>query len=189
MLFHQTLLNGVLLIEPEKKEDERGFFARTCCADEFAAHGLNSQWVQSSISYNERQGTLRGMHYQAAPHEEIKLIRCTMGSIYDVVADVRPDSPTYLKWLGIELSAANRRTLYVPKGIAHGFQTLVDHSEVFYQMSTGYVPEAACGFRWDDACFHIHWPVVGARIISQRDQSYPDYALPGHALPKSACAA
>jgi dTDP-4-dehydrorhamnose 3,5-epimerase len=174
MIFSATALAGAYLIEPERLEDERGFFARTWCVDEFAARGLNPRLVQCSISFNRRKGTLRGMHFQAAPHEEAKLVRCTRGAIYDVIVDLRPDSPTFKRWTAVDLTAENRRMLYVPEGFAHGFQTLEDESEVSYQMSEYYHAASARGVRWDDPAFGIEWPVE-ERTISARDRHYPDF--------------
>jgi dTDP-4-dehydrorhamnose 3,5-epimerase len=175
MIFVETQLPGAFIIEPEPASDARGFFARTFCADEFAEGGLNPSIAQCSVSFNQRRGTLRGMHYQSAPFEEAKLVRCTAGVIHDVILDLRPFSPSFRRWIAIELSAANRRMLYIPAGIAHGFQTLEDASEVFYQISKPYVPEHACGVRWDDPAFAIRWP-LGDPILSERDRSYPDFA-------------
>jgi dTDP-4-dehydrorhamnose 3,5-epimerase len=177
MIFVPTALPGTFVIELERLGDERGFFARTWSAQEFEAHGLNARLVQCSTSFNSRKGTLRGMHWQAAPFEETKLVRCTAGAIHDVVLDLRPDSPAYLQHVTAELSAANRRMLYVPEGCAHGFQTLVDNTEVFYQMSQVYSAEHARGVRWDDPAFGLSWP-PGERIMNDRDRSYPDYAGP-----------
>ncbi len=177
MIFVPTALPGAFVIELEKTEDERGFFARTWSAQEFAAHGLNARLVQCSTSFNSRTGTLRGMHWQSAPFEEAKLVRCTAGAIHDVVLDLRPDSPAYLQHLAIELSAANRRMLYVPEGCAHGFQTLADDTEVFYQMTQVYSADHARGVRWDDPAFGLPWP-PGERIMNDRDRLYPDYAGP-----------
>ena len=174
MIFAETLLKGAFVIEPERLEDERGFFARTWCHREFEAHGLKANWVQCDISFNRKKGTLRGLHYQAPPHEEIKLVRCTMGRIYDVIIDLRSWSSTFMKHVAVDLSARNRRMLYLPEGFAHGFQTLEDESEVFYQMSTYYAPDYACGVRWNDPAFNIQWPSTD-RIISTRDQGYPDF--------------
>lgn len=171
MLFTETKLRGAFVIEPERLDDERGFFARTWCQEEFAAHGLNARLAQCNISFNTRKGTLRGMHYQAAPHEEAKLVRCTMGAICDVIIDLRPRSSTYREWTGVELSAENRIMLYVPEGFAHGFQTLQDNTEVFYQMSAAYHPGSARGVRWDDPGFDIRWPLLDP-IMSDRDRSY-----------------
>ena len=174
MKFTQTALPGAYVIDLEPVHDERGFFARTWCRDDFAARGLNPQLLQCNLSFNVRGGTLRGMHYQAAPHEEAKLVRCTLGAIYDVLVDLRPDSPGFKRHVAVVLSAANRRMLYVPEGCAHGFQTLEDNAEVFYQMSAAYAPEAARGVRWDDPAFAIDWPPA-ERIISARDRHYPDF--------------
>jgi len=175
VIFIATALKGAFIIEPERREDTRGFFARTWCQQEAAAHGLNPCVVQCNVSFNKKKGTLRGMHYQAAPCAEEKLVRCTMGSIYDVIIDIRPESPTFKQHLSIVLTAQNRSILYVPKGFAHGFQTLEDNTEVFYQMSEFYAPEYARGIRWNDAAFGIQWP-DDERIIVERDQTYPDFA-------------
>jgi dTDP-4-dehydrorhamnose 3,5-epimerase len=177
MKFVPTALAGVYVVEMEPLADERGFFARSWCKREFAGHGLSADLVQCNVSYNRAKGTLRGMHYQAAPHEEVKLVRCTQGAIYDVLVDLRPDSSTYRSWIAVELTAANRRMLYVPAGLAHGFQTLQDDSEVFYQMSAFYDASAARGVRWNDPAFGIEWP-SGEPVISARDASYPDFAGP-----------
>ena len=167
---------GAYLIEPERREDERGFFARAWCRDEFEAHGLNANLVQCNISFNTKKGTLRGMHYQAAPHAEAKLVRCTMGAIYDVIIDLRPASPTFKRWFAAELTAENRRMLYIPEGFAHGLQTLQDNSEVFYQMSAYYAPEYSRGVRWNDPAFGIEWPAADpAYIITEKDRSYADF--------------
>lgn len=175
MRFVPTELPGVYVIEPQPHVDERGFFARTWCRDAFAAAGLHADWVQCNVSYNRRAGTLRGMHWQAPPHEEVKLVRCTAGAAYDVVLDLRPDSPTFKRWVAVELTATNRRAVYVPAGCAHGFQTLVDDTELFYQMGARYHPESARGVRWDDPAFGIVWPPCAQRVISARDRSYPDF--------------
>lgn len=172
MIFRETKIKGAYIIEIEKIEDERGFFARSFCRAEFKKYGLNSQVAQCNVSYNKKRGTLRGMHYQAAPHEEAKLIRCIKGSMYDVIIDLRPDSPTFKQWISIELAAGNHTMLYVPKGFAHGFQTLLDDTEVFYQMSELYYPESARGVRWDDPAFGITWP-ISQPILSPKDCSYP----------------
>ena len=176
MIFTELKLSGAYLIEPERREDERGWFARTFSQDEFQAYGLNPLIVQSSVSFNHRAGTLRGMHYQADPHAEAKVVRCTAGAIYDAILDLRPFSPTFKQWLAVELTADNHRMLYIPEGLAHGFQTLVDHSEVLYQMSEFYHPESARGVRWNDPAFGIEWPAA-ERIISERDQAFPDFTL------------
>jgi dTDP-4-dehydrorhamnose 3,5-epimerase len=175
MKFIPTLLNGAYIIVPEFHEDERGAFARTFCQKEFREHGLRDCIVQCNISFNKKKGTLRGMHYQTAPHEEAKLVRCTAGAIYDVIVDLRQTSPTYRKWTSVELTAANRLALYVPEGFAHGFQTLCDDSEVFYQMSEFYHPECAGGFRWNDPKFDIQWP-ISTLITSISDRDYADYS-------------
>jgi dTDP-4-dehydrorhamnose 3,5-epimerase len=174
MIFRDTGIGGAWVIEPERLEDERGFFARTWDTEEFADRGLSPDVAQCSISYNRVRGTLRGLHYQVAPHEEAKLVRCTAGAIFDVVVDLRPDSSTFRGWFGVELSAENRLALYVPEGCAHGFLTLDDECEVHYQISQLYVPEAASGVRWDDPAFGITWPgeVV---VMNERDRSYPDF--------------
>lgn len=174
MRFEELRLPGAFVIEPERREDERGFFARTWCREEFAAHGIDCAWVQCNISFNRRRGTLRGMHFQAAPWEEAKLVRCTMGALCDVIVDLRPRSPRRRQWIALELTADNRRMLYIPPGFAHGFQTLTDDTEVFYQMSEVYHAEAKCGVRWNDPALGIVWPECGRRIISAPDQSYPD---------------
>lgn len=176
MRFISTPIPGAWLIEIEPVEDERGFFARTFCAQQLAAHGLEGRMVQQSIAFNKRKGTLRGMHYQAPPYEETKLVRVTKGCIYDVILDLRKDSSSYLSWYAVELSADNHRTLYVPKGVAHGYQTLEDNTEVFYQMDQSYVPSHACGVRWNDPMFNIEWPIRDP-IISARDASFPDYPM------------
>jgi dTDP-4-dehydrorhamnose 3,5-epimerase len=176
MIFTETTLKGAFLIEPERRQDERGFFARTWCQSEFAAAGLQTDWVQSNISFNKARGTLRGMHYQAPPYEEAKLVRCTMGAVYDVIIDLRADSSTFQQWLAAELTSDNRLMLFIPTGFAHGFQTLTDEAEVFYQMSQVYAPEYARGVRWDDPAFKISWPAE-RRIISARDRSFPDFLL------------
>ncbi|SRR6266545_1058835 len=175
MIFAETQLKGAFIIDPERIEDERGFFARTWDRREFEARGLNSNLAQCNISYNARRGTLRGMHYQATPHAETKLVRCTIGAIYDVIIDLRPGSPTLRQWLAVELSADNRRMLYIPEGFAHGFQTLEDHTEVFYQMTEFYAPDYARGLRWNDPAFDIEWPVAEQRVLSERDAGYMDY--------------
>lgn len=175
MIFTETKLKGAYIVQLERIRDERGFFARAWCKREFDQHGLISRLVQCNVSYNKKQGTLRGMHYQAAPHEETKLVRCTMGSIYDVVIDLRPDSPTHKEWIGVELNSENRRMLFVPEGFAHGYQTLVNHTEVFYQVSEFYSPETERGVRWNDPVFGIEWPIVDNPEISEKDKSWSDY--------------
>ncbi len=174
MIFTETALPGVVVVEPERREDARGFFARAWCAREFAARGLTSRLVQCSVSFNKRRGTLRGMHYQAAPHAEAKLVRCTAGAIFDVAIDLRPASPAYRRHVSIVLTAEARNMLYVPEGCAHGFQTLVDDTEVFYQMSEFYAAGAARGVRWNDPAFGIAWPDPDP-ILIDRDRTYPDF--------------
>lgn len=174
MKFTPTVLPGVFLVDLEPIADGRGFFARSWCREEFTALGLDGNLTQCNISYNREAGTLRGMHYQAEPHGEAKLVRCTRGAIFDVAVDLRPGSPTYLKHLGVELSADNRRALFIPSGLAHGFQSLTPDSEVFYQMSCAYVPGAGRGVRWDDPTFGIAWPTA-ERTISERDRTWPDF--------------
>lgn len=174
MRFVPTKLDGAYLLELERHEDERGFFARTWCRDELGAHGLATEVAQCSISRNALEGTLRGLHFQTAPHEEVKLVRCTNGAIFDVIVDLRPESPTRRGWFGVELDAERGAALYIPKGFAHGFQTLADESEVFYMMSDPYVPTASAGVRWDDPAFEIEWPLP-VRTMSDRDRSWPDY--------------
>ncbi|MGD0002801.1 MAG: dTDP-4-dehydrorhamnose 3,5-epimerase [Anaerolineaceae bacterium] len=176
MHFLRTGLPGVFIIEPERKEDERGFFARVFCEEEFGAYGLETNLVQCSISFNKQRGTLRGMHYQAAPYEEVRLVRCTMGAVYDVVLDLQPDSPTLKQWIAAELTSENRRMVYVPKGFAHGFLTLENSCEVFYQMSEFYHHENAGGVRWDDPAFGIQWPAP-VQLISERDRSFKDFSI------------
>lgn len=173
MKFTETKLKGAYVIEVEPIADERGFFARSWCQKEFEEHGLNANLVQCNISFNLKKGTLRGMHYQAKPYQEAKLIRCTRGAIYQVVIDIRPDSFTFKQWVAVELTAENRKMLYVPKGMASGFQTLMDNSEVFYQMAEFYHPESAKVVRWDNPAFEIKWPLE-VKIISEKDNSAQD---------------
>jgi dTDP-4-dehydrorhamnose 3,5-epimerase len=174
MIFCETKLHGVFEIQLEPISDQRGFFARSWCQKEFESHGLNSRLVQCNVSLNTRSGTLRGMHYQEAPNEEAKLVRCTAGSIYDVVVDLRSESPTFKDWVAIGLTAEKRNMVYVPEGCAHGFLTLEERSEVFYQMSEFYSQESARGVRWDDPAFRIVWP-ARVEVISERDQNYPNF--------------
>jgi dTDP-4-dehydrorhamnose 3,5-epimerase len=175
MIFAACPIAGAWLIEAEKSADERGFFARTHGVAEFTARGLSGAYRQSSISYNKQRGTLRGMHYQASPHAEIKLVRCTAGAVYDVIVDIRPSSASFRRWFGVELSAANGRALYIPEGVAHGFLSLCDATELLYMISADYVAEAARGFRWNDALFGITWPFAPV-LLSARDAGYPDFA-------------
>jgi dTDP-4-dehydrorhamnose 3,5-epimerase len=174
MIFTETPLKGAYVIDPERLEDERGFFARTWCQREFEMHGLDTAVAQCSISFNKKMGTLRGMHYQIAPHAEQKLVRCTAGIIYDVIVDLRPDSRTFRQWFATELSVDNRRMLYIPEGFAHGFLTLTDNTEVYYQISEYHVPDSSRGVRWNDPAFAISWPEQ-PRIVSQRDSAYADF--------------
>jgi dTDP-4-dehydrorhamnose 3,5-epimerase len=177
MHFLETPLNGTWVVDLDLLGDERGWFARTFDADEFAARGMNAAVVQCNASFNARRGTLRGMHYQAQPHGESKLVRCVRGSIFDVAVDLRDGSPTHRRWHGVELSADNRLAFYIPAGLAHGFQTLTDDAEVLYQMGNPYVPDAARGVRWDDPAFAIRWPEPGGeRIVSERDSAFRDFA-------------
>jgi dTDP-4-dehydrorhamnose 3,5-epimerase len=178
MIFTESVLKGVYILDPEPVRDERGMFARTWCQREFEVHGLAGKWVQSSISVNISKGTMRGLHYQAAPNEEVKLVRCTAGVIYDVIVDLRPTSPTYCQYLGVTLSAGNRRAIYIPKNCAHGFLTLEQDSEVFYNMSEFYAPGSARGFRWDDPAFKIIWPEP-ILVISKRDEAWPAFTTNG----------
>jgi dTDP-4-dehydrorhamnose 3,5-epimerase len=177
MIFREAALSGAWLIDIEPAQDERGFFARTWCEREFAAHGLEAGIVQESVSHNIRRGTLRGLHFQRAPHEETKIVRCVRGAIFDVIVDLRPESPTYQRWEGIELTAENRRALLVPQGCAHGFQTLADDTEVFYQISNFFAPQAGAGYRYDDQAFAIAWPVP-VTVISDRDLRWPRFDGP-----------
>jgi dTDP-4-dehydrorhamnose 3,5-epimerase len=174
MIFQQTKLPGVFEIRIERIEDKRGFFARSWCRKEFEAHGLNPSLVQCNISVSKRKGTLRGVHYQAAPHWEAKLVRCTRGAIYDVAVDLRPESPTFKQWAAIVLTAEDRNMAFIPEGCAHGFLTLEDETEVFYQMSEFYNGESARGVRWDDPAFQIEWPEK-VEVISERDGAYPNF--------------
>jgi len=173
MLFRETKIAGVFEIHLDPHHDDRGFFARSWCEQEFAANGLNPKVVQCNISFNTHKGTLRGMHFQDVPHAETKLVRCTQGAIYDVVLDLRAQSPTFRKWISVTLTAENHAMIYIPEGCAHGFLTLDDKTEVFYQMSEFYSAESARGVRWNDPAFQIHWPCAPT-IISERDRSYQD---------------
>jgi len=175
MKFTETDIPGAYIIDIEPIADERGFFARTWARDEFGAHGLKSGVVQCSLSYNARKGTLRGMHYQAAPYEETKVVSCSRGSIYDVLVDLRPDSPAFRRWVAVELTAANHRMVYIPEGCAHGYQTLEDDCDVAYQITADYVPAYARGVRWDDPVIDVIWPLE-IIVISERDAQYPDVA-------------
>lgn len=174
MIFRKTKLEGAFIIEPERLEDERGFFARTFCGREFAAHGLDIFFVQCNTSFSKKKGVLRGMHFQAEPYEEAKLIRCTRGAIYDVIIDLRTGSDTFGQWSSAELTSENEAMLFIPKGFAHGFLTLADNTEVFYQMSEYYRPGHARGVRWNDPLFAIHWPAE-VQVISDKDRGYRDF--------------
>jgi dTDP-4-dehydrorhamnose 3,5-epimerase len=174
MKFTPTSLAGLWLIELELREDERGFLARTFCENEFAQHGLITRWPQCNLTLTKKRGAIRGMHFQVEPKPEIKLIRCAVGRIFDVLLDVRRNSPTFGKWEGFELSGENRRQLYVPGGFAHGFQCLDDNSEVFYQMSEFFTPELARGIRWNDPFFQVRWP-LDPTILSPKDRQFPDF--------------
>jgi dTDP-4-dehydrorhamnose 3,5-epimerase len=174
MIFTETSLKGAFVIEINKLGDERGFFGRSWCQKEIESHGLNSRVVQANTSFSAYKGTLRGMHYQKHPHEENKLIRCTRGSIYDVIVDLRQDSPTYKQWFGVELTADNYKMLYAPEKFAHGFITLEDNSEVTYLVTQFYSPDAESGVRYDDPVFGIQWPTK-VSVISEKDRSHPDF--------------
>jgi dTDP-4-dehydrorhamnose 3,5-epimerase len=175
MIFTKTPLGDVTLVELQPLADERGFFARAWCEKEFRDAGLNPRVTQINFSYNEKRGTLRGVHWQESPFEEAKLVRCTRGSIFDVAVDVRPGSPTLGQWFGTELSASNRTMLYIPEGFAHGYQILEDETDVLYQTSSPYAPESERGARWDDSAFGIHWPITEGVILSEKDRSWPDF--------------
>jgi dTDP-4-dehydrorhamnose 3,5-epimerase len=174
MIFEESQIKGVFVIRPEERHDDRGFFARAFCAEEFASHGLNTQYIQANISNSTHRGTLRGMHYQVGAAAEVKVVRCTAGAIWDVALDLRPDSPTTGQWFGVELTAQNHSMLYVPRGCAHGFVTLADASEVFYLVSSPYTPAAERSVRWNDPSFSIQWPVP-ALHISDKDKNAPDF--------------
>jgi len=175
MNFRELDLKGAVIIELTKFEDERGFFAHSWSEKEFLKRGLDPHLAECSISFNRKRGTLRGLHYQAAPHGQVKIVRCTAGAIYDVIVDLRAGSPTFKQWFGVELTAQNHRMLYIPKDFAHGFQTLEDTTEVFYQMSHVYAPESGRGARWNDPAFNISWPEP-VSLINERDRSYADFA-------------
>lgn len=177
MTFKKTKIEGVFILTPKRFKDKRGFFVPAFSAHEFKGRGLDAPSVAGNISYSLKRGTIRGMHYQAEPHGQAKLVRCTRGSIYDVAVDIRPGSPTYGQWVGAKLTAENRHMLYIPGDCAHGFQTLEDDTEVFYMVSSAYQPASERGFRWDDPAFRIKWPDVGERVIVKRDRTYPDYTL------------
>jgi dTDP-4-dehydrorhamnose 3,5-epimerase len=175
MIFRETELPGAYVIEPEAIEDFRGFFARAWCRREFEAHGLNPDLAQVNLAFSRKKNTLRGMHYQVDPFAEAKSVRCLRGAIYDVVIDLRPDSPTFRRWTAVELTAENRRMFYIPEGFAHGYQTLTDDAEVLYQVSQFYAPECERGIRWNDPAFAVKWPEADRRIISEKDAGWPLY--------------
>ncbi|MFV9690027.1 MAG: dTDP-4-dehydrorhamnose 3,5-epimerase [Desulfobacteria bacterium] len=175
MIFKETKLQGVFIIEIEKRQDERGFFARAWCKKEFEAHGLNVHLVQANLAFSQKKGTLRGMHYQMSPYEEAKLVRCIKGAIFDVAIDLRSDSPTYKEWVAVELTEDNHKTFYIPENFAHGYQTLTDSTELFYQVSQFYSPKSECGVRWNDPVFGIEWPETDNLMISEKDKNWPDY--------------
>jgi dTDP-4-dehydrorhamnose 3,5-epimerase len=176
MRFNETDIQGAYVVELDRNEDERGFFARVWCRDEFAEHGLTAGLAQCSISHNLRAHTLRGMHFQRHPHEEAKLVRVMRGAIFDVIVDLRPESETVGQWLGVTLDGDDGRALFVPEGVAHGFQTLVDDTDVLYFISVPYAPDASAGVRWDDPTFGIDWPAAPDRTISDRDRSWPNWS-------------
>jgi dTDP-4-dehydrorhamnose 3,5-epimerase len=176
MRFSQTKIPGVVAIDPELHEDRRGFFCRVYCREELRANGLVDHIEQSSLSFNLRRGTVRGMHFQIAPHVETKVVACVEGCIFDVALDTRPTSPTFGQWFGTELSAQNRRMLYIPAGVAHGFQTLIDRSTVLYQISSAYQPDAGRGIRWNDPALAIAWPIPDDVVMSDQDRSWPTWA-------------
>lgn len=178
MIFHGLEIPGAYLLEPERKEDKRGFFARTYCRRELEERGLDPTVVQCNISVNKERGTVRGMHWQAEPYPEVRLVRCTRGAVHDVILDLRPESPTFKEHYAVELDDENRLSLYIPAGCAHGFQTLTDGAEVFYQMSEFYYPELARGVRWNDPAFKITWPLE-VSVISDKDLSFPDFEEKG----------
>ncbi len=175
MIFHETLLPGAWLIDVEPRQDERGLFARGFCVREFQAHGLESQVVQANLSQNVKRGTLRGLHYQRAPFGEVKLVRCIQGAVHDVIVDIRRDSPTYLRWFGVDLTRDSRRMIYVPEGFAHGYQALTDDSEVLYLVTQFYTPDHEAGIRWNDPSIGIRWPIPDP-ILSPKDAAHPDFA-------------
>ena len=175
MIFNKTKLGGAYVVEMESIRDRRGFFARAWCSKEFEAHGLISQFVQANLTYSPKRGTIRGLHYQIAPHQEVKLVRCTRGATYDVIVDLRPESPTHKQWLAVELTADNHKMIYIPAGFAHGYQILVDDTEVFYQVGQFYAPEYERGARWNDPAFGVEWPMTSPLILSDKDKNWPDY--------------
>lgn len=179
MIFTPTELQGAVIIDVERRGDERGYLARTYCEQEFADHGLVTRFVQASTIFSPKRNTLRGLHFQKHPHEEVKLVRCTRGAARVTIVDLRPSSSTHMRWLSVELTPENGRLLYVPTGFGQGYQTLMDDTEIAYQMSHAYVPQAASGVRWNDPAFEIAWPPADERIISERDRAWPDYRMSG----------
>lgn len=177
MIFTQTPLPGAYMIDIEKRKDARGFFSRTWCQKECENYGLSTAFVQANMNFSEKKGTIRGLHYQQQPFQEIKLVRCTKGAIFDVIIDVRPHSATYGQWVSTLLTGENHRTLYVPEGFAHGYQTLEDDTEVFYPTTQFFTPEVECGIRWDDPAFEIEWPERQSVVVSDKDQSWPSVNL------------
>ena len=175
MKFQETKLDGAYIVEMEPIGDQRGFFARAWCSREFEAQGLIAQFVQANLTYSPKRGTVRGLHYQIAPHQEVKLVRCTRGATYDVIVDLRPGSPTYTNWLAVELTADNHKMIYIPAGFAHGYQILIDDTEVFYQVGQFYAPEYERGARWNDPAFGIEWPINSPLILSDKDKNWPDF--------------
>lgn len=175
MIFTQTRLPGAYIIELEPIQDNRGFFSRVMCQREFDAHDLTTDFVQANVTFSPEKGTLRGMHYQIRPHKEVKLVHCTRGAIFDVIIDMRPDSPTYLQWLATEISAKNRKMIYIPGEFAHGYLTLAENTEVYYQVAQFYAPEYERGIRWDDPAFQIEWPEMPQLILSEKDKVWPDF--------------
>lgn len=176
MIFQETKLKGAFVIDIEKHKDERGYFARSWCRKEFKAHGLNPIVVQANVAFSSNKGTLRGMHYQADPYQEAKLIKCLRGKVFDVIIDLRSNSATYCEWFGMELTAEDHTMLYVPEGFAHGYQALLDNTEVFYLVSQFYTPDSERGVRWNDSVFGIEWPVTDDLVISEKDKNWPDYS-------------
>jgi dTDP-4-dehydrorhamnose 3,5-epimerase len=177
MLLTETKLKGSYIIDPERFTDERGFFARAYSEREFAEAGIDAHFIEGNLSFNLKKGSLRGMHYQAAPHGQAKLIRCTRGAIFDVGIDLRPDSPTFKQWISVELSAANQRMLFIPRDFAHGYLTLEDATEVSYQVTCEYHPQSSRGFRWNDPAFAVEWPLIENLVINERDRTYPDFMM------------
>ncbi len=181
MIFTRTEIEGCVIVDVEPRQDERGYFARTFSADEFAREGLETQWVQANVGHSVRAGIVRGLHYQVEPHAEAKLVSCTAGAVFDVAVDVRPESPTYLRWVGVELSAESRRMLYLPRGTAHGYQALTDGASTSYLVSTPYAGEAERGLRWDDPALGIAWPLAAGALVSDKDRAWPLVGDGGHA--------